>query len=273
LAIEDCQSYSELPKIDEYENHIFIVIHSITDINHDGRLEVSELDIFCGKNYIVTVHSNTVKAINLTKEKYNKNHILLSRGNDFLLHTLLDVMVDNYFSLLDYWDERTEDIERRILSNDITGILEEIIFIRRSITELRKSIAPQREVINKLAKRDFPYISKEAGLYFRDIYDHILRVYEMLETYRDMINSAFESYLSIFSNRLSEMSNNMNKVMQKLTIIATIFMPLTFIAGIYGMNFHIMPEIPWKYGYVYFWSLVVLIAIIMFFYFKKQKWL
>ncbi|MFH1854363.1 MAG: magnesium/cobalt transporter CorA [Candidatus Omnitrophota bacterium] len=271
LAIDDCSHYTDLPKIDEFDDHIFIVIHSVVYDKEVSEVKKPELDIFVGKNYVITVHQEELKTIDVNADKIRKNPHILTKGTDFLLYNLIDISVDNYMPLLDYLDDRIEELEDRVLSGQITDIMPRIIDMKRNILNLKRSITPQRDVINKLARRDSQIISSKNAIYFRDVYDHIVRLHEMLEADRDLIAGTFEIYLSAISNR-------MNEIMKRLTIVATIFMPLTLIAGIYGMNFNTqashwnMPELNWPYGYIFVMGLMILITLGMVVYFKRKKW-
>lgn len=271
LAIDDCSHYTDLPKIDEFEDHVFIVIHSVLYDKELSEIKKPELDIFLSRNYVVTVHEEELKTININLDKVRKNPGMLTKGADFLLYNIIDVSVDNYMSLLDYWDDRIEDLEDKVLGGKIDDAMPKIIDMKRNIIDLRRSITPQRDVINKLARRDSQLISAKNVVYFRDIYDHIARIHELLEADRDLIAGTFEIYLSAVSNR-------MNEIMKRLTIVATIFMPLTLIAGVYGMNFNPaasrwnMPELNWEYGYVFVVGLMIAITLGMMVYFKRKKW-
>jgi magnesium transporter len=207
-------------------------------------------------------------------DKLKRNHSPISRTADFLMYEIIDYFVDLYFPLLDQWEDYVEQLETMIIVHkQPKNVLKEILKIKREVINLKKSITPQRDVINKLARRDFPHIRPLTSVYFRDVHDHILRVHTEIETERDLINTAFEAYMSTISNRMATINNKMNQVMQKLTIVATIFMPLTFFAGVYGMNFHYFPEITWKYGYLLFWILVVIISAFMYMFFRRKKWM
>ncbi|MFH1622460.1 MAG: magnesium/cobalt transporter CorA [Candidatus Omnitrophota bacterium] len=272
LAIEECSQYTDLPKIDEFEDHVFIIVHGTWYESNSDEIKRPELDIFMGKNYVVTVHLDIIKTLITNMEKYSKSPQLLAKGSDFLLYNIIDSLVDNYFPLLDYWDDKIDELEDEVLKNNSKDIMSRLIDIKRKMLGLKRSIAPQRDVINKLARRDSPIISAKNVVYFRDVYDHIVRMHELLEANRELLTSIFEAYLSSVSNR-------MNEIMKRLTIVATIFMPLTLIAGIYGMNFNTqastlnMPELNWRYGYVFVILLMVFITVGMILYFKKRKWI
>ena len=263
LSIEDCKQPIDFPKIDIFDDHMFVVFHSI-ELEKE-ELKKKEIDIFCGKNFIVSVHKHISKVTTDLKERYARDPSLAMGGPDFVFHKLIDKVVDNYLPILDYWDDKIELLEDRILEGKAEDALEDISDTRRRILEFKRSVSPQREILNKLARGDSPFVSEDALMYFRDVYDHIMRAFNVLETQRDLIASVFEVYLSVISNK-------MNEVMKTLTIIATIFMPLTFITGLYGMNFKYMPELSMKYAYFVVVFAMIILGVGMAAYFKKKGW-
>lgn len=272
LVIEDCRHQSELPKIDEFSDYLFIVLHAISQTPEE-RIETPELDIFCGDHFLVTVHMPAIPCIAQVRKKYAQDRTLFSRGVDFLLHELLDGLVDSFFPLVEQWEARIEKIEDRIVSGHTRRILDEILFVRRNLMKFRRSIGAQLEVYNRLADRNFKLITSEAETYFNDIYDHVLRIYELLDIQRELLGIAFEAYLSVISTHMNELSQRSNRIMARLTAIATIFLPLTFLVGVYGMNFRYMPELEWRYGYHAIWGIMVALGIGMWIYFKRRKWI
>ncbi len=274
LSIEDAKKSIELPKVDVFEHYIYLVLHSVSSDTPTMHFEKREIDFFLGKNFLITIHTPKSSSIEQLVDKLRANHGSLGQTADFLMYRIIDYFVDKYFPLIDHWEDYVEDLETMIITHKHPkNVLKEILHVKREVIHLKKSITPQTDVINKLARRDFPFISPLTAVYFRDVHDHILRVHTELETERDLINTAFEAYMSVMSNQMMVISNKMNQVMQKLTIIATIFMPLPFLAGVYGMNFRYFPEITWRYGYLYFWIAVLIIAVIMYFFFRRRKWM
>lgn len=272
LSIEDCRKFNDLPKLDVFDDHIFIVFHTSPTDFKKVHFTRKELEIFLGKNYLVTVHNQKAPSVEYLFQKIIKNKKVGAKAPDFLMYQIIDHVVDTYFPLLDHWEDYIEELEANIISHKASrNMLKEIMRIKGEVLHLRKSIGPQRDVVNRLARRDFPYIHATTSIYFRDVYDHVMRVYTELETQRDLINNAFEAHMSVLSNQMTETSNKMNQVMQKLSIVATIFMPLTFIAGVYGMNFRYMPEIYWPFGYYLILGVMGAIAVIMYFFFRKKK--
>jgi len=273
LSMEDAKKFIELPKIDFFENYIFVVLHSISHEFAGERTKKREIDFFLGRNFLVSIHSHDSTSADHLFQKLEQNPEGTNKKADFFMYEIVDHFVDSYFPLLDYWDDKVEELEANVVAQrHLETTLKDIVYIKREILFLKKSIAPQRDVINKLSRRDFPFVHYLTSIYFRDVYDHILRVYAELDMQRDLISGAFEAYTSVLSNRLNITSNKMNAIMQRLTIIATIFMPLTFFAGVYGMNFKYFPEIYWKYGYLFFWMIVLATGVFMYLFFKKKKW-
>jgi magnesium transporter len=273
LSMEDAQKSIELPKVEVFDDYIFVVLYNFS-LEHEKKYPIKkEIDFFLGKNFLVTVHEHQSESIERLAIRLEKAKNGKARTADFLMYEITDHMVDQYFPIVDHWEDYIEDLESNIIThNPAKTALQEITTIKRNVLFFKRSISPQREVINRLARREFPFVRELAGVYFRDVYDHVIRIYTELEIQRDLINNAFEAYMSVLTIKMTRVSNKMNEVMQKLTVIATIFMPLTFLAGVYGMNFRYFPEIYWKYGYLFFWIAVVIIGLVMFFFFKRKKW-
>jgi len=187
-------------------------------------------------------------------------------GSDYLAYTLIDIITDNYFKVLEDIGEKIEYLEEELVTNPTTLTLQTIHELKRDLIFLRKKVWPMREVINKLDRRESELISDSLSVYLRDVYDHTIQVIDYIETYRDMISGMLDIYLSSLSNR-------MNEVMKLLTIISTLFIPLTFIVGLYGMNFKYMPELQWVYGYPLVWIVMIIVSLIMFLFFLRKKWL
>lgn len=267
LLIEDCiQEYSN-PKIDLVEDYLFLVIQSCfyyKDKREEEALSVRELDIFAGKNYVVTFHSGHIRSVSTSRKRCENSSSIMNRGSDFLLYNLLDALVDNYFPILDELNERLEHIEEEIIKNPRPEIQARIFAMKRSVVTLRKVIPPQRELIGRFMRPECPFVREEYRPYFKDIYDHILRIHEMIEGARELISADMEAYLSAISFKL-------NDTMKTLTIIATIVMPLTLITGFYGMNVQI-PEFKWGLrGYLFVCGIMLAAVAGMLAYFKKRR--
>jgi len=267
LAIEDSQSVGyQTPKVDDYEAYLFIIAHALHP-NHDlASFETSELNCFLGSNYVVTSHlAPEMPPVQTVWKRMQRDERLTHHGADFLLHAILDALVDEYMPLIDQLDEEIELLEDAIIENPRQPTLTRILALKHSTMNLRRIIGPQREVMNRLSRDEYPQIGARSRIYFRDIYDHLVRIQDLVESIRDLISDALSTYLSATSNRL-------NEIMKALTIVSTFFLPLSFVAGVYGMNFQYMPEIPWEYGYVMVWGIFISIVVGMLTYFKRRGW-
>jgi len=264
LAIEDCVAETLLPKIDDFGDYLFLVLHGSRAVE-ERAFDTAEINFFLGENYLVTYHDAPSRSILRTKERWTKMSPTLVQGADFLLHDILDGMIDNYFPILDRFDEVMGQIESDVLKNPTQATLNRIFGIRRDVLHLRRVTAPQRDLLYRLSRDPFRVISRKAAIYYRDVYDHLIRISDLSESYRDAISGALEVYLSVASNRL-------NEIMKVLTIFTATLMPLTLITGIYGMNFENMPEIHSRYGYYAVLCGMLMVMIGMFTYFRVKKW-
>ncbi len=265
LTVEDCVRYVELPKIDQFEDYAFIITHGVR-LGDDGEVQKNELDCFLGRNYLVSYHEHPSRSVSALVEKVDRNPEVLARGSDFLFHELLDVQVDNYMPILDGIDRELDRIEDEILRGRTESVLDELLTLRRTVLNLRRSIGPERDVVGRLARRDLPFVSERALVYFRDVYDHVARVHNMLETYRDVVAGVMDGYRSMVSQRL-------NEVMQRLTTLSLIFLPMTFVASVFGMNFHIPENTLWVYGYPIAVAVMAMVGFGFYLYFRSRKWI
>ncbi len=265
LSIEDCRKEHQRPKVEEYQGYYFIVLYE-AELKEGARLELRELTIFLGKNYLVTVHSQTIQAIARAERLWREWSDLAERGTGLVAYLLIDGIVDDYFPLLDYLSDRMDALEDQIFEDFQPEAIEEIFHIKKELLFLRRTITPLRDVFNTLLRREQPIFSRDTLVYFQDVYDHLIRVADSIDTLRDMLSSTMDAYLSVSSNRK-------NMVMKTLTSISTILMSVTLIAGIYGMNFEHMPELKWKYGYVGVLAAMLGIGVAIYYYFRKIRWL
>ena len=226
----------------------------------------TNLSIFLGPNYLVTYHHQPVLSVRSTKVLLAKSDNVLSRGADFLLHTSLDFLVDNYQPLLDEMDEIIGSIEERIVTTDGKGVLKEILEFKRTLHRLRRVASYQKEILNRLSREEFALVAPGLRIYYRDVFDHLVRVTDLAESYKDMLASALEAYLAIVNNR-------MNEVMKLLTVFSTILLPLTLIASIYGMNFRRLPLAEWSYGFEITLGIMIAISVGMLVYFRRRRWI
>jgi len=267
LAVADCISKNiHPPKIDDFEDYLFIIVHGINYCIESDVVATTELAFFMGKNYVVTTHDVPMRSVSSMLERVRKDGRLMRRGADFLAHDVIDTLVDNIMPTIDEMDERNDQLEAEALHRPKRETLTSIMQLKRSILALTRVILPQREIVNRLSRGEYALISERAQIYYRNIYDHLVQIEMLTLGLRDIAESVLSTYLSSVSNR-------MNEVMKVLTLIATIFIPLTFIAGIYGMNFANMPELQWKYGYFIILIIMAVIGISLVFYFKRRRWL
>ncbi|MFC2163172.1 magnesium/cobalt transporter CorA [Candidatus Altiarchaeota archaeon] len=262
LTVEDLLNQGIRIKVEEFPNYLLCVFYGI---EQEESIELVEVDFLIGEDYLITNHKKEIKSFGELKRNEEKLYNLFKRGCDFVFHRLLDHEVDNYFPVLETIDDQIDDIEEEVTKNPNPELLNDILKIKRRISFIKKSTLPQREKIGFLAKNDYRYISKKAIPYFRDIYDHAIRVSDSIDNYREAIGGSFDAYMSAVSNR-------MNEVMKVLSIIATIALPLTVVSGIYGTNFEVLPGASIKYGFWLMMLVMVLIAGSMMYFFKKRGW-
>jgi magnesium transporter len=266
LSIEDCQNAHQRPKVEEYTGYYFIVLYEAELAGPTDRLELRELNIFLGKNYLVTVHSRPIRAIATAARLWHEWTDRAEQGSGLLAYLLIDGIVDDYLPLLDIISERMDDLEESIFGEWRAEVIEDIFSIKKKLLYLRRSITPLRDVFNTMLRREQPIFPRETHVYFQDVFDHLIRVADTIDSLRDMLSSTMDAYLSVSGNR-------MNKIMKRLTSISTILMSVTLIAGIYGMNFVFMPELRWRFGYVYALLSMVVVGLALYVYLKKVKWI
>jgi magnesium transporter len=272
LAIEDVieeeDAISELPrsKIDDYKNYLYAEFSIADYVDYEEGIKLQEVHIFLTRNCVVTVRDEEHKVFKYLFQRALKDDRIMSRGSEFLFHLLLDVMVDNYNSILEFFDHEIDEIEEDVLEEPDQETVKRIFTLRRDIYHLKRIVLPQKEMLSQVSRGQYPQISERSALYFRDIYDHLTRIIELSESHRDTLITALEVY---FSN----VSTKTNQIIKILTIFTVILMPPTFLVGLWGMNFKYMPEYGWRYGYVFFWAIILLITIIMVVFFKKKKWI
>lgn len=270
LTLEDIVNTLHRPKIDEFENYLFVVFKMIYFSNNedDSALIYEHMSMVVGQNYVLTFQESDGDVFGDLRDRIsNAKGRIRSQGSDYLMFAILDAIVDNYLTVIEAFGDKIEDLETRIFesdsdTSDAPGHIQDL---KREILKLRRSIFPFREVINRLEKIDYEIIDPKTHSYLRDLYDHIVQVSESTDLCREMVWNLMDMHMSIISNR-------MNEVMKVLTIIATIFIPLTFIAGLYGMNFDNMPELKYEYGYFILLGVMIVIFIFMLLYFKRRKW-
>lgn len=265
LVLEDILNTSQRPKMQDYGDYLYIVLRSFTGTG-EAELNSEQISIVLGRNFVLSFREKESTIFQPVKERLSCDVGRIRKaGADYLAHALIDNIVDNYFLVLESLEEKIEFLEDDLVRRTTPATLQAINKLKRELIFLRKSLWPLREAISTLERSDSQLISESTGIYFRDIYDHVIAVIDSVETFRDMLSNMLDIYLSAASNKL-------NEVMKVLTIIATLFMPLTFVAGIYGMNFKYMPELEWRWGYFIILGIMLLIALLMVFYFKRKRW-
>ena len=266
LILEDILNTDQRPKIEDFDDYIYIVLRLI-NYNQDKEVTSEQISLILGRNFVISLQESdgAVFAPILERLRTSKGRIRKS-GADYLVYTLMDIIVDNYFVVLEKFGEALEYLEEEVVTKPSTQTLQDIHRFKYDMIMLRKSVWPLREVIGRLERRESDLIQEATGIYFKDVYDHTIVAIDNIETYRDILSGMLDIYLSSISNRL-------NEIMKVLTIIATIFMPLTFLAGVYGMNFKHMPELEWTWGYPASLGLMLGISLTMLFFFRRKRWI
>jgi magnesium transporter len=270
LAIDDALRESHVPKVDDWGTWLYLVLHAVDfQPTADPQLASRELDIFVGANFIVTHRDLAIGPLDRVWDACPADERMMGRGAARLLYHIVDEIVAGHMPVVDTIDEEMERIEELILSNGGRATLPEILRIKRSLLHLRRIVAPQRETLNRLARDEFTAIPPADRVYFRDVYDHLVRLYDIAEGLRDLASGSLDTYLSVINNR-------MNEVMKTFTLITTLFMPITFLTGFFGMNFFTAsnPPAAWT-GRAVFWVICALIAVVpflMFLWLKRRRW-
>jgi magnesium transporter len=263
LSKEDILSVNQRPKLEEYEDHLHLVLHMISPQN----LDFEQVSFVLSKKVLVSFQEQSGDTFGYVRKRLTEDKgQIRKKGVDYLLYALLDSIVDYYFAVLEQFGEKLSEIETELLEYPDKKTLNMIYQSRKEMLEIRRAIYPLREVTSRLEKIGEPIVCEDLSIYYRDLYDHTLRVIEGIEGFRDTVSGLVDLYMNSVSNR-------MNEIMKVLTIIATIFIPLTFIAGIYGMNFDHMPELHFRYSYFIALGVMFLIFIGMLVYFRRKKWL
>ncbi len=265
LSGEDILHIGQRPKLDEFENYIHVVVNMF--MIQEDQLENEQISFIISGNLIISFQEKTGDVFDFVRKRLaSSSGQIRKRNADYLGYALLDAIIDHYFVTLEYFGEQIESIEESLLEKPDEHLLAEIHNIRRKALHIRRAIYPLREVVSRFEKLDSTFIEDETKLFVRDLYDHTIQVIETVEVFRESASSLLDLYMNSVSNR-------MNNVMKVLTIVSTIFIPLTFIAGVYGMNFQHMPELGFKNGYWYTLGFMVLVSIIMIIFFKRKKWI
>lgn len=265
LVLEDILNTDQRPKAEDYGDYIYMVLKNFHQ--ESGDILSEQISIILGKDFVLSFEEKENSIFKTIKERLSRNKGRIRKGStDYLVHAIIDNIVDNYFIMLENIEDKIENLEDDVVKKPTQSTLHDIHHLKRKLLMLSKTLWPLREAVNSLGKSDSYLINKSTGIYFKDIYDHTIAIIDTVETFRDMLSGMLDIYLSTVSNRL-------NEVMKVLTIIATVFMPLTFIAGLYGMNFKYMPELEFQWGYFGVLGIMFIVAILMLIYFRRKKWL
>ncbi len=269
LAIEDCMTDQSQPKLDDYGEYLFMVVHAVT-LSEKGRkseLRTAELDIFISDHFVVTVHKKPLVSVAQVRELVEKKPTtLMENGPDLLVHSLLDHLVDRYTPVLDEYDDKINSLEKEMFQHASKGFLQTLLQVKQDIFHLRRTVGPQRDTLYSLSRDSNAFIRAENLMYFRDIYDHLFRIYGMAEAYHENLNNILQVYFSYSSFRL-------NEVLKHLTVLATVTMPPVIVASIYGMNFKHFPELEWAMGYPFAIGLCIFSSLAMLVWMKIKKWI
>jgi len=267
LVLEGIVNTDQRPKMEDYEKYIFFVLKMLNVDDKTHEIHSEQVSLILGKNYVISFQEQVGDVFDAVRERIRKGKGRIRKmGADYLAYSLIDSVIDNYFIILEMIGEKVENIEQDVVSNPKPEILQKIYNLKREMIYLRKSVWPLREVINGLLREESKLIKKGTNVYLRDLYDHTIQVIDTIETFRDMISGMLDIYMS-------SVSNKMNEVMKVLTIFAAVFIPLTFIAGVYGMNFHYMPELSLPWAYPAIWIVIITVGISLLVYFKHKKWI
>ena len=267
LAIEDASRKHQRPKVEEYEHFYFVVFYSVSVNASTTGLEICELDMFLGENFLITVHNGHIQELDEVEQRWTRNEKQFEWGMGVLLYTLLDTIVDRYFPVIDEMVNQAEELEDHLFSGSMrqAAFTQQLLELRKRFLALRRIATPERDVLNTLTNRDNPIFDEHTQIYFRDIYDHITRLADTIDLYRDQLSTTMDANLSIISNDL-------NKVMRTLTSASIILMVDSLLAGIWGMNFVNIPELRLQYGYYAALVFMVVVSIFLLLLFKRLRW-
>ncbi|MBU0996368.1 MAG: magnesium/cobalt transporter CorA [Proteobacteria bacterium] len=266
LTLEDIVNTGQRPKIEEFDDYLFIVCKMLTYDQEAGKVKSEQLSLVLGDTFLISFQEMAGDIFNPVRERIRKaKGRVRSMGVDYLCYTLIDAVVDHYFLILEQFGEAIETLEEVIVDKPDPDTISELHHMKREMIFLRKQIWPLRDVLGRMTKNDISQITDKTNIYLRDVHDHAIQIIDTIESMRDLLAGMLDIYLST-------QSNHMNEVMKVLTIIATLFIPLSFVAGVYGMNFKFMPELDWRWGYLMFWGIIGFMVLGMFVYFRRKKW-
>jgi magnesium transporter len=267
LVLEDIVHTGQRPKAEDFDDYVYMVLKMLYYDEEEHEVRAEQVSMILGSSFLISFQEQEGDVFEAVRERIRKGKGRIRKaGADYLAYALMDAIVDQYFIIMEIFGERIEAMDEELVENPTTRTLETIHNMKREMIYFRKQVWPLREVAGGLSRGEFSLVSEATVVYLRDVYDHTIQVIDTLESLRDVLGGMLDLYLSTVSNR-------MNEVMKVLTIIATIFMPLTFVAGIYGMNFKYMPELEWQWGYFMVWGIMIVVVAAMVVYFRKKAWL
>jgi magnesium transporter len=267
LTVEDIFCDQPTPKVEDHGDFLYVVLHGIhRDAQDPESLETVEIDILVGPTWVFTHHPKSMRSVEGLRSELDRNPRVLQRGPAFVAHAIIDRLTDNYFPIIEAFDDDIDEVSKDIIQNPVPEILTRLFALRRSLQRLRRVSTYQRDILLRLSRGEFAIIPEQAHPFYRDAYDHFVRIADHADSYRELVNASVEMHLSSAANRT-------NDIMRVLAIISTIMLPLTFIAGVYGMNFEHMPELRWRWGYPFAGGLMVLVVVGLLAYFRKKRWL
>ena len=266
LILEDIHNTSQRPKLEDYDRYLFLEMNMLSWDEEQSQVEAEQISLLLGDTYLITFQESKKDVFDAVRKRIREGKSRLTNGGpDYLAYSLIDAVVDHYFLVLENIGEQIEFLEDELVKDPDPETLHAIHDLKRELIFIRKSVWPLREVISALERGESPTFQQPTLIYLRDVYDHVIQIIDTVETFREMASGMLDIYLSSVSNR-------MNEVMKVLTMIATIFIPLSFIVGLYGMNFKYMPELSWRWGYPMVWGVILAVVAGMVIYFRRKKW-
>jgi magnesium transporter len=267
LLIEDILNTDQRPRMEPYDDYIYIVLKMLHWREQTDHLEIEQVSLFVGQSFVLSFEEDEDNIFDSLRQRLNNEQgRLRAYGSDYLAYAILDTIVDNYFLILEKISDQLEDLEDEVITNPTPKTLNAIQDLKRELLYIRKVVWPLREAIGRLSRGDIPFFENNTLIYIRDVYEHVIQIIDSVETFRGIVSGMLDIYLS-------SLSNKMNEVMKVLTVIATIFIPITFLTSLYGMNFHFMPELDWPFAYPLLWLIILLTSGGLLLYFKRRDWL
>jgi magnesium transporter len=266
LTIEDILNTEQRPKIELKKEYLYLVFNMLTYHEIQHRISSEQVSLILLNNHVFSFQETQGDTFEPVRDRIRNAGRIRNLGGDYLFYALIDTVVDHYFYILEKIGDRIEFLEETLMENPTTEILVDLYNLKKQVLTIRKSVWPMREIVMRLERGDFSQIGDETKIFFRDVYDHTIQVIDTVESYRDILSSLADLYQSVSGNKL-------NEAIKVLTVISTTFIPLTFITGLYGMNFKYMPELEWKYSYAVVWAIIIFTVSLMLYLFRRRRWL